>query len=128
MTGSGKTAVRHQAEVMVVDQGGSAGQLLGTAGGGQGLWPSSAGAAADGHSTGGHSTGGHATGCHVSSGQAGGQNGGGGGGGGGSGVRVWRPAVGPWCTTYSTTFVQQEAFKGLMREFQEAALQRQQGR
>jgi hypothetical protein len=36
--------------------------------------------------------------------------------------------VGPWCTTYSSTFVQQEAFKGLMQQFKEVALQRQQQR
>ena len=44
------------------------------------------------------------------------------------GARVGRPAVGPWCTTYSSTFVQQEAFKGLMQQFKEVALQRQQQR
>jgi hypothetical protein len=123
--GSAANAVSHTAEVMVVDQGGSVGQLPGTAAGAQGMWPVSDGAAAaGGHSYGGHSTGGHtSTGSQASAGHAGGQNGSAGG-----GVRVGRPAVGPWCTTYSTTFVQQEAFKGLMREFQEAALQRQQGR
>jgi hypothetical protein len=130
ISGGVNTAVSHQAEVMVVDQGSSLGQIPGTAGAGQGPWVSSASAAAGAHSTTGHSGG-----SRGSSGQAGGQGvqgsgggGGGGGGGGTGGVRVGRPAVGPWCTTYSTTFVQQEAFKGLMREFQEAALQRQQGR
>lgn len=122
--GGVNAAVAHQAEVMVVGQGGSQGQLPGTAGGGQGPWVSSASAAAGAHSHTGRSNGGQG-----SSGHAGVQGGGGSGGGGvGGGVRVGRPAVGPWCTSYSTTFVQQEAFKGMMREFQEAALQRQQGR
>jgi hypothetical protein len=43
-------------------------------------------------------------------------------------ARVGRPAVGPWCTTYSTTFVQQEAYTSLMQQFREAALQRQRGK
>lgn len=45
----------------------------------------------------------------------------------GAGVaaRVGQPAIGPWCTTYSTTFVQQEAYNSLMQQFREAAQQRQ---
>jgi len=46
--------------------------------------------------------------------------------GGVGGVRVGRPAIGPWSSTYASTFVQQEAYHSLMQQFKEAALQRQQ--
>jgi hypothetical protein len=37
---------------------------------------------------------------------------------------VGRPAVGPWRTTYSSTFVQQDAYDRLMQQFSDAAKKR----